>query len=1388
MDKSKLNALALAALLVLTFPLPDASAQGANPAPALCFDKDPKGPNAATFGPEDVGSSPQTTKIPDTAACPGGFPAPPNYYEWSRIFIQLYNVNPNATGNPYIRVTCATNCHELADSPESPHRYFARWSGQPLIFPQDFHDEGPPGGRGGNALADRAPRYNSTWQVSALLPGTELTRSVNVWLMSNFLSTNLTVMPGEQHEIYASGIEPNASADLRIERLTATNGYVPIPLNPPPPRTPDSSGRITYIWTVPKDEAVRIAECPPGHVSDCYRVVVTPSSSTKQKETVNIRVSVANLKVSYIEGQYAKSNGAAPSTPEPIERTRNVTLAIGINYPGGRLNFGPSFSPSDLQPAADGGERALRVRVEKTNRSSPTAIQITEIPLAYDRGRWSATWTIARDIPIEADAEYTLRLVEARDLWGNRIPSVPLGSYRVTAATLQPTLIREPLTVERAGEATMAFRIQYHNGSVFTAADNATPLRGCFYRDSGGFPPSCPPPGGRATEATYENGLWVFRTTYARDYGSLGDHRFVLVGGSETQDKWRNQVNSTTTSAFSVIAASPQVKFATVMRGLTTNDLERGERIGISAIITYDDGRPFNHTVRSTNEKDLWTRYLNVTVTKRGENDAIQDAQIIQLQEVDVAQGLWVGSMDLPLSASQTPIGRWSFALRVNDSVTPIPNVNETVFDRNILPAPIRYQQTRLSPTTPFAGSSILYEFQLHYTSQTTANGPEVPADTLRSGLTAQVYRWDVKNRTAFGEPLSGLIQPEYDTSRHVWVVRYQVPGNLFNNTFVLKVDGRDTSGNRLPQDAWSSPFTPQSRVKDRQVLTQPPNSVQRGEAATVVFAAQDGDSGIDGTGEPIITVERWNSVDNRWDPVATGSNARQSSPEIHDHLGVFGVTTTTAIGTYRFVLLGREAGPSFAIISSVSGNYTVLPTEVTRAIYHPPQQLVTKGDLVWFTTEYHEGDTVTLIQLLYNGREIKLARPLLAVEGDHINATWRVPFEAPNGNYTIHIEGRDIYGNLLTFDTPNIEAVAAQLTGKVIGNPPKIAKRGEETQIIFGITYPSGKYYNAIEIPSVIVFNDTGIVATADVVRTDSTFVATWLPPAIAGLGDYWFEVNGQGVGGNSFPNLRSPSFRLAPGEFERKGANDIPVGTERLATNTFAVGYEPDDRSASFTLAYYGQTVDTNAIADKAPLTLTPLPQTLDSVAGRYVARFVSDPQTPLGAYRIFMKGEDRLGNIISSQSNIFIVRATTIIVTWEDQPAQSKFVEGGTIQLTFAARYKNGPILDDQNGRPNVALLLDNQPTTQKPDTQYINGKWVVTWTAPELLKDGAYTFAVGGADIAGNTIATSRSIPYNVQTPISNSFAKVIPGPEPWMLVIAFAAIAAIIGRKKLARDE
>lgn len=1356
----------LLALALLLGPglVPMAAAQQVptEPEAALCFDRDPD--------PTPVGPGPQPPSTGQAGVCPGGDPVAPDYDEGDRVGIFLANFRRETAQatQPWIRVTCRTGC---LDDPQGEREYWSRWDGTrgQLFFPTDFRMAGP-SGLGRDALADLAPRTNGTWEVVAFMPtGAELKRTFNVWLFTIYNSHNQTVHAGEEHLFKSSGVAEGTPVDFRIERRVLT-GWVQVPLARVP-ATVDPDRVFRYVWNVPLNETARLGECPLG-VTHCYRAIVHYPDGSKPDENITFRVAPAHIVVTPLTVTDAGGD------PQARERTHVVTVAVDLHYPGGRLGRGPELTPDRLPPPPPGEDRSIRMRVERTNLTgTERPVPVADMPLKYDArlGRWEASWTIPRDLDVYVQSTFRVELPTTYDQWGNVLAARPISNYTIDRATLIPIVTHENATLARTHEATVRVDVRYHNGTPLTDLDLKWPLLGCFVQASSPIPCANTTAAG-VQKGEYRDGVWLFKKTYPRDYANLGEHAFVLLGGADAEDRWGNRVNRTRSEPMNVVAASPRIDFSTIMRGRSVTTMERGESIQVLATITYGDGRPYNHTVR-VNDQLPESHVLIVNLTKRGQD--LHSVTPLELREVDAERGLWQGSLSLTLDDANTPTGIWTFAFDVRDNLT-TPNLNQTSFDRTIVAAALRFRPERLTNPVPSTNGNVAFIFKLQYISGADVTGTAVRPNEVY----AQVYRFDAKNRTHVGQPLSNLIYPQWDhpDARGAWSLRYQVPPHLFSGPYVFVIKGRDASGNALPEDAYSPTFTPYSPTIQREVITPPALTVARGEDATIVVAAQDGDVGIDGTGKPAIMVERWNDVFDRWDPAFGGTDVRQADADIANHVGMFPVTPTTPIGTYRFHLLGRDA--TLRIIEAYSRNFTIQPTEVTRAVIIPPPETATKGTTVHMTLEYRSGDRITSVVILERLRPTTLAPPQSVIQGDRLNVTWEIPVEVPNGNYTIRFRGLDQYGNEIVIDSPPIEAHPAQLEGKVLGSPPRVVERGSKATFLFGITYPNGAFYSSITMPSVFVYNASGLAGSATVELRGVTYEATWSAPQSAGDAEYWFETAGQAFAGNNLPILRSASFRLAPGTFDRPASADLDGAYERMATVNWAVPVQASDRNVAFRVAYYGTGSDVSAaLAGKPPTLSNTIPHSVDAESGRYVARWVTDEVTPVGVYRLFMEGQDTVGNRILAQSTPTLLKTTAIVVQIQEQPEQSDFGEGKALVFRFNAIYKTGPLFDDTKGRPTVQMLVEGFPVTQQPTLAYSSGFWTATWQAPATLTPGTYTLSVSGFDNAGNQIARASSVPYRFEASLRESFAKTVPGVDVPVMLLGLAALALALGASR-----
>lgn len=1357
--------------------VPAGQAQTAPP-PFLCFDKDPRSNTVC----QDRGN--------------------PDYRQGEPIEVSVVNTPGDVT----IVARCVLGC-PFPDPSATGVYYAIATDSTPVRFPRDFIQPGnDPTAPGRNANADKAGRYNSTWEFSAQAPGGPSARRANVWLINAFLDANETIRPGATHHLRAVGIDPGGVVSVRYERRDLGTGEwiaIRAPANARAPSAGANPGVYEDFFSLPPEEAQNILAC--GNMrNDCYRVVI--DAPGKVREIVPIRAGIADIVRSDV-------TTPRPATVRAAERTANVSFDIDLYYPGGGLAFGPKLTEGGIPVSPLFGGRVLRAAVERVNATGEVSL-VDEVAVRYlpERFLWRAQWSVPVDLPIDRTATYRLRMVEGRDAWGNRIPADVLGRFSVDVANLRPQIAASFTELERAQEGVVSLRVSYLNGTPFTPAEgpenNESPLSGCFVRLAAPPPEPAPDPrqadsgsclGRNLTWGRYspELEVWNFTTRYDRRYPDLDAHRFILQNG--TEDRYGNAIFQVVLEPFVVVPAKPRVELSTVMRGVETDTFERGARIFVSAAIAYGDGSPYNHSVRNDPDS-AQARTLTGILVRRGpappgaKYGPVASEQPFNLTETDPSLGNWGGFLDLTNDDTATPVGNWTFAFDVSDNVS-VPNLNRTRFDREVVSSLVQLCPTYQPSSRASTGSILKFRYRLFYSS---CDGQEVPPGIVGDRVTAQLYRFGQQNQTAFGAPVSGTLQPLYQRDAgNEWQIEYQIPNNLFAGTYAFVLKGTDVYGNRLASDARSRPFTTFTEVVNRSVVTQPAAEVRRGDTAVVVFDAREGDTGTDPARGVRIQLERF---DTSTTACATGlveggcwvrelADVRAPDPTFPDHMGVYPIDIDTAVGVYRFSLQGRDS--EFHLLTGISDNFTVVPTNVTRAFVTAPPESVVKGQVFSFTIEQLAGDLIRERIVLYNGRPVTLQPPQVSNQGPLANLTWMVPFDAPNGNYSILVRGRDVNGNTINVLSPPIEATAASLLGRMLGQPERTVERGETIRAIFGILYPNGEYYVGSETPRVVVRNASGAVADARVTRQGLTFAAEWQPPTRMPLGDYYFEINGaRGAIGNEFPTLRSQTFRVAPGEVVRAAIDEVPPETERMATVSFAVPADATDKFVGFELAYYSSSTILigNLAEEPVPLTRAPLPHTIDTSAGKYVARVVTDEATQVGTYRVLMTGEDRDGNRIVAQSRQFAMRATAILVTFDGYPDQDAFGEGKTIQFAFTARYRQGALMDDTYGTPSGVVTLTNEANnnriiTQRPEVAYQNGRWTMTWTAPEILPNGEYYFNVGGSDLQGNPISNTRTVPYVVSTNLGESFGKVIPGPSPVLVALLVAGIAGLLLRRR-----
>lgn len=1360
---------------------PTAPAQG-SPA-AICFNNDRK-----------LDDPDQRFRDDEIGACDGS--TPPDYSQGSTIRVWVPGWAPGAEAGMSAR--CVAGCP--AGDASATNVYWIKYRGGAARFPQDFLDPGP-SNDGGNAVFDKAPRYNSTWEFTLHI-ATPVQRRLSVWLYDAYHDDlgNYTVRPGALHKVTATGFDPNAQVSVRWERRDPNTGRY-LGFDSDFVRA-SAAGVAILDFQFNKGEVAEIATCG-GLLADCYRIII--SGAGKEPETVNVRMGPA-----YIMRSEVTSPKQATGPLPVFERSRNVTTDVDLYYPSGFLHTGPKFVTDDAPASVRHGGRALRVAIERVHQVNRTASIIDEVPLRYDASTflWRAQWTVPKDIALDEGVFYQMRLLEQRDIYGNHVAQDWLVNFTIKKAQIFPRIEHPFPELQRTELGVVRLAVRYHNATPFTPDDapegNSSPLRGCFVRVPPPPPAPAPPnpdvprcgPTDTLVWGKYYEGAWNFTVRYPRTYEHLEPHRFVLVNG--TNDRWGNDIFATAGSAFSVVVARPTIEVSTVSRGEEAEVIERGNRVFISAAITYHDGSPYNHQVR-VNPNSSAAQVLTGTLIRRGPGTAsdpygpIASEEPFNLTLSDASAGRWSAFLQLTDDDTFTPVGIWTWKFDVVDNTT-VPNRNVTVFEREVVSSLIRVCPTFEPPSSVPTGAMVKFRFRLYYSECEV--GREVPVGALEGKLNVRVYRYNPQNLSAI-EPVSNVLIPSFAReSAQDWGVEYQVANNLFSGSYVFVVTGVDTFGNRVVPNSRSRPFSTYTEVLLRTVLTQPQPVIERGDSATVVFDAREDDTGVDPLRPaPRIQLERFDTSSTTCATAAAEggcwarerADVRVPDPTLEDHMGVFPIGVDTPVGLYRFSLQGRDR--DYRIITAVSANFTVNPTQLTRALIQPPPERVVKGEPFTFYVESVPGDILRDRTVFLNGRPFIVPAPQITNERDRLNVTWSVPFEAPTGNYTLRLSGRDVNGNTILVLSPPIDALPASLEGRIIGQPPRTIARGNDVRLQFGVGYPDGSFYAAQDEPRVFVVSATGFSEATTIKREGLSFAAVWTPDEDAPIGEYYFEVSPQARGGtgNLFPPLRSQPFRVVPGAVARPAVDDLGLEVQRFAQAVYTVPFAADDRFVGFELVYYGPSlvIQIDTTAPMVEVTRTPLPHTIDASAGKYVARIVTDHQTQTGTFKVFMTGEDVHGNTITSVSRPFLIKPTTIAVSFDAMPPDAEFGEGKTITIGFVARYGVvGTIMDESYGKPSATVLFNGRPVTQRPDLEYRDGHWFMTWTAPEILPPGEYTFAVGGADIMGNPIATARSTPYTIaEGSIPESFMKTVPGPSSALLLALVAVAAALLARRR-----
>ncbi len=1292
---------------------------------------------------------------------------PADYLEGEPVTISFH-----AGIDPFIyevRVRCLT-CPDKGTTFKAP-------ANPETVFPQDFGDD---------AKKQRQPRWNDTWEV-ALATGGQVahTRNFHVWVLDAYKFPRDEPYPTGTLNFVATGFDPNDLVQFTIRHRRADGFFENVAVADSPTTR---EGRASFFWMIDKSETAKFS-CPPRPAGYCQIYEVVVQGPGKDTERVRFRMVPAHFRWLVAQGD------GALGVPAVLQRSTNVTVDVDLRYPNNH-----AVTPFHLTTTRN-PEGGLKLHVEKYvgDDAYESPVVVANLSARYVEGyTWRANWSIPRDTEPRVDHRYRFAIVEQKDRYGNVVDYGPVNNFTVTTALLAPRFHDVPDAVERLDEAKVVLALRYHDNRSLEPGDNATALRACFLPDNPGVA-SCSTGAFAATPAYWKDGLWNFTYRFPRDYPDLSGHRFLFEGSPVYhEDRWGNRFRDAMSEVFAVVPAKPRVNLTTAVAGEARNATagwERGDRVAITARITYPDGSPFNRTV-NWNQSDVMT----VHVTKIARGGTLAGDLVLNVTNTDGVGPDWHGAYTVPKDAAIAPAGPWELLFRVRDNLSQ-PNENTTRFVRNVHPTSIKIIPTKEPPPKVPIGTTIQYRFRLVY-----ADGSSAKANDVGTTMTVVVVR--TTGRFA-GAAVSATLVPAYDPERDDWGVEWDVPRALFLGTFAFKPRGFDRHDNRVDPKAQSRAFATFTDSTTRGVLTEPPTTVERGQSVVVVFDGRDGDvsfAGFPGT-FPAIELQRYDGA--AW--VTERRNVRVPGEGDGDHVGRFNTTIATSLGLYRFALRGRDF--SFNVINGTTEWFTIVPTNVTRSLLVPPPERVGKGQFIEWTLEREAGDTVTEAKVFYEGRPLDAAvnlvgglggggvsPPIYSAAADRFNFSWRVPYALDTGTYTFATRGKDAYGNGIVVDVPPVKAEPSVLSGQVLGNPERLQKRGTPVRMLFAVTYPNGDFFQSQGRPTVVVVNSTGVVGEANVAASGLVYEARWTPPFDAGLDEYWFDVSGQDRTGNVFPALRSGTFRLAPGtQTTRNFEKQPPLTVNRLTDLRLQMAQRPEDVFVAFTLGYVSDASQiTQALIERREA--TPVASLEHAVSGgKYVVRWSPDRDEKAGIYVVEFSGLDSYGNEFKGRSEPFTVKETNIKPVIDPLP-DGEFGPAKTVVWTFRLSWAlaNPPQMDNLGMQPAGTILYrapggsrEDRPLAQRPDVSFDPeiGKWVAEWAAPEYLPDGEYVLLVQGQDDAGNPFLADRASPQKIETPAVSSLFRLanIPAPGPLAAIVALAIAVAIAARDRARRE-
>ncbi|HVL87422.1 MAG TPA: hypothetical protein VM681_05375, partial [Candidatus Thermoplasmatota archaeon] len=860
------------------------------------------------------------------------------------------------------------------------------------------------------ALFAREPRHEATYRIRVESAGVLLAQGSFDVRLTDAHTRNGVVETTDMLLVRSVGHAAGSEATLTLRSWAASGALTTLGAFR---LIADGQGIVQYRWLVPKHIA-RERVCPER--GDLCSNATVELSSGKGVERSAFRIKPATIAATILR---APGMGGEPDV---VTRTELVPLAFRLSYHNGPV------LPEDFF----GG--APEVLVERREAGGGATV-VARVPARWQDQSWRLDWDVPRNATLTLAAAPTYRFVMATtaDRYGNAVVPTASAPFGVREFTFEPGLLEHPPErAERGSNLTVLYELRYANGQPFTHQDNASALRVALLNAGSNAEVR------RADAVHVGEGRWRAQFHLPPEFSQLGNYTIRL---SPARDRDGNAIPANLTPVFEVGTASIHLAANVSVGGEPRGGdgqrpLSRGDTFLVTVRGSYADGTVFN---ASRARDDL----VLANFTRPDGTSSLH-----ALRETDPRAGIFAGRIAIP--CCEAPIGPWTLALSARDGERE-PNVARATLLLAVEGYRVPVRESAPPPPTLRAGVAIDWRFRLSLPDGTSLT----PSDMNVLGVRLV--------RGADREPVRTL---PLTAQGGEWVARFASSSDERLDLYRFRVEGSDLRGNIV--DGESTAFSLVSEARSRDVLSQPPASIVRGERAHAIFRGAVGDRGPEG-GAPRIEWQTFDEGAQAW--VVHVRDVRVNDSALTpDHFGVAVTSERTPLGLHRLVLVGQAAGG--AVLSAETRTFVVEATGIVRPLAGEPPTEIVKGETLRLLVTRRDGDRVDDVRM--ESAAGRTAGAVLSRIADRFVLSWTPHARIPGGLWTITVFGSDLDGN--RYETAHAVRVIDLALAPELQEEPSEFVRGGTAVVRFTLRYPdSGGFLAGDGTPVAIVLGAVG-------------------------------------------------------------------------------------------------------------------------------------------------------------------------------------------------------------------------------------------------------------------------------------------------------------------------